>query len=88
LRQACRFIEPHLKEPDLSAHQICTALRISRATKYRMFEFYGGVASRIKERRLMRIHGLIALPSGSSWPLSSRIAKSQQSRFIFSRLMF
>jgi AraC-like DNA-binding protein len=62
LRQACRFIEMHLKEADLGTPQICAALKISRATLYRLFEAYGGVSNHIKERRLIRIHGVICAP--------------------------
>lgn len=60
LRQACRFIEMHLKDPDLSTAQVCVAIKVSRATLYRMFEPYGGFASHVKERRLIRIHSVIS----------------------------
>jgi AraC-like DNA-binding protein len=62
LRQACRYIELHLKDADLGTLPICAAMKISRATLYRLFESYGGVANHIKERRLIRIHGLLTAP--------------------------
>ena len=60
LRQACRYIEFHLSELELSAEQICKFFKVSRATLYRMFEPYGGVSHFIKERRLLRIHAVLA----------------------------
>jgi AraC-like DNA-binding protein len=60
LRQACRFIELHLEEPELSPDTLCKAFKISRATLYRLFEPFGGVLAHIKERRLMRIHRLLS----------------------------
>ena len=60
LRQACRYIELHLEEPGLEPLSICSALRISRASLYRLFEPYGGVAAHIIERRLHRIHEAIS----------------------------
>jgi AraC-like DNA-binding protein len=60
LRQACRFIELHLGEPGLSAVDICGAVKVSRASLYRMFEAYGGVSNHIRERRLARIHAVLA----------------------------
>lgn len=56
LRQMCQFVEMHLKEPDLSAAKICTFFKVSRASLYRLFDRYGGVAQYVKERRLLRIH--------------------------------
>ncbi len=64
LRQACRFIELHLTEPQLGPDMLCAALKISRASLFRMFESYGGVARHIKERRLIRIHGVLGAASG------------------------
>ena len=63
LRQACRFIELHLSEGDLDAERICSGLNVSRATLYRLFEPYGGVACHIRERRLVLIHDELARPS-------------------------
>jgi AraC-like DNA-binding protein len=59
LRQACRYIELHLNEPTLAAADVCTAMKVSRATLYRMFEPYGGVSAHIRERRLARIHEVL-----------------------------
>ena len=67
LRQACRFIEMHLAEPDLGVAHVCAALKISRASLYRLFEPYDGVSCHIRERRLARIHGLIAGPKQQSF---------------------
>ena len=60
LRQACRYIDFHLTELDLSAERLCGFFKVSRATLYRLFEPYGGVARYIKERRLLRVHALLA----------------------------
>jgi AraC-like DNA-binding protein len=64
LRQACRYIELHLKEPGLSATDLCAAMKVSRASLYRMFEAYGGVSNHIRERRLARIHAVLAQGRG------------------------
>jgi AraC-like DNA-binding protein len=60
LRQACRYIDFHLTEPTLCAERICGFFKISRASLYRMFEPYGGVDRYVKERRLLRIHAVLA----------------------------
>jgi AraC-like DNA-binding protein len=54
LRQACRYIDMHLDEEDLRIGAIGVAINVSRATLYRLFEPYGGVAHHVKERRLVR----------------------------------
>jgi AraC-like DNA-binding protein len=59
LRQACRYIDMHLDEEDLRIDAIGTAVNVSRATLYRLFEPYGGVAHHVKERRLVRSHAAI-----------------------------
>jgi AraC-like DNA-binding protein len=59
LRQACRYIELHLNEPTLAAADVCAAMKVSRATLYRVFEPYGGVSAHIRERRLARIHEVL-----------------------------
>jgi AraC-like DNA-binding protein len=56
LRQACRYIDLHLSEEDFAVEQLCTTFRLSRATLYRLFEPYGGVAHYVRERRLVRAH--------------------------------
>jgi AraC-like DNA-binding protein len=60
LRQACRYVDLHLTDAELSAEEICRFFKLSRATLYRLFEPYGGVARYIKERRLLRVHALLA----------------------------
>ena len=69
LRQACRYIDLHVKETELGAAQICAALKVSRATLYRVFEPYGGVANHVKERRLVELHAAICAP-GRPRPLA------------------
>ena len=60
LRQACRYIELHLTDAELDATSLGAFLQVSRATLYRLFEPLGGVASHIRERRMVRIHALLA----------------------------
>ena len=60
MRQACRLIDERLCDAELTIEQIAGALRISRATLYRLFEEGGGVARHIKERRLERIHAILS----------------------------
>jgi transcriptional regulator GlxA family with amidase domain len=64
LRQACRHVEQHLDDPELSAAWLCARLRVSRATLYRLFEPLGGVASHVRERRLARIHAQLVQSPG------------------------
>ena len=73
LRQAYEYIEQRLVDPELDAQRICMALRISRATLYRLFEASGGVSSYIRERRLLRIQD--AIRGGRGDPLA-RIAQA------------
>jgi AraC-like DNA-binding protein len=49
-----RFIDERLSDPDLTPQRLCDALRISRASLYRMFSEEGGVHSYITSRRLER----------------------------------
>ena len=60
LRQACRYVELHLDEPDLNADRVAAFLRISRASVYRLFEPLGGVSAHVRERRLQRLHEVLA----------------------------
>jgi AraC-like DNA-binding protein len=60
LRQAQRCIDTRLGDPELSVEALCGALKISRATLYRMFEAEGGVAQYVRLRRLQRAHTLLA----------------------------
>jgi AraC-like DNA-binding protein len=64
MRQVCRYIEMHLKDPEFSPQQISDALKLSRATLYRMFEPLGGVAAYTKERRLTHIHEQLCSAEG------------------------
>lgn len=56
----CHFIEGQLTRPDLSMEQICKEFHLSRSTLYRLFQHLGGVASYLKERRLIHIHRLLS----------------------------
>lgn len=60
LRRARQFIEMQLADEDLGVDAICTHLRVSRSTLYRVFASLGGVADYIKERRLARVHGILS----------------------------
>lgn len=60
LRQIRQFMEAHLTEQDMGAARICAHFRISRSTLYRLFEVEGGVLSYLQDRRLVRIHALLA----------------------------
>ncbi|MDM0115431.1 helix-turn-helix domain-containing protein [Variovorax sp. J22R133] len=60
LRQACRYIDLHLSEPDLSAEALSIFFKVSRSTLYRLFEPLGGVSHYLKERRLARIHAVLS----------------------------
>ncbi|MGJ7506085.1 helix-turn-helix domain-containing protein [Variovorax sp. GT1P44] len=64
LRRARRCIEEQLADSDLGAQHLCTTLRVSRSTLYRLFEPLGGVAQYIKERRLARVHQILSQASG------------------------
>ena len=72
LRQACRYVELHLGEQDLNADRVAGFLRISRASVYRLFEPLGGVSAYVKERRLDRVHALLA--SSTTTPYLTRLA--------------
>lgn len=63
LRQMCRYVDLHLTEPGLCADAIAAFFSVSRSRLYRLFEPLGGVANFIKERRLARVHALLAEPS-------------------------
>ncbi len=60
LRRARRHIEDHLADTELAAAHLCKLLRVSRSTLYRLFEPLGGVSQYIKERRLARVHQILA----------------------------
>lgn len=59
-RQIRAFIDHRLAEPDLGPEKLCRQFNLSRATLYRLFEPVGGVARYIRERRLLRVHHVLA----------------------------
>ncbi|WP_213958714.1 helix-turn-helix domain-containing protein [Variovorax sp. dw_954] len=67
MRQIRQYMEDHLGEEDLGADSICGHFRISRSTLYRLFEAEGGVLNYLQDRRLVRIHGLLASPTQRSY---------------------
>ncbi|MET0541666.1 MAG: helix-turn-helix domain-containing protein [Variovorax sp.] len=67
MRQIRQYMEDHLSEEDLGADSICAHFRISRSTLYRLFEAEGGVLNYLQDRRLVRIHGLLASPTQRSY---------------------
>ena len=69
-----KYIESHLQDPALNPDAICAALRISRSRLYALFERFNGVSSYIQDRRLARIHAILA--DGNDSRLISTIAQS------------
>lgn len=67
------IIDDHLKEAVLNPAWIAAQLGVSRATLYRTFAPYGGVARFIDERRLQRAWLLVSSPAG---PPIAEVAKS------------
>ncbi len=67
LRQVRKYMDDHLTEEDLGVDSICAHFRISRSTLYRLFEAEGGVLNYLQDRRLVRIHGLLASPMQRSY---------------------
>ena len=61
LRQALRLVDERILDHGLNAAELAAALRISRATLYRLFEPQGGVARCIKVRRLTRIRDFLSV---------------------------
>lgn len=59
-----QFIEAELASETLGVDTISARFGISRATLYRLFELDGGVASYIRERRLLRAMRLLTAPGG------------------------
>jgi AraC-like DNA-binding protein len=54
LLRICHFIEGQLSQPELSPDHIARACAVSRATLYRLFEPFGGVAAYVRRQRLLR----------------------------------
>ncbi|MFT4434181.1 helix-turn-helix domain-containing protein [Caballeronia sp. 15715] len=50
--QAMSYIERNLLDPDLGPAALCRALKVSRTALYELFTEDGGVAKRVKDRRL------------------------------------
>ncbi|WP_179106941.1 helix-turn-helix domain-containing protein [Variovorax sp. KK3] len=61
-RRIGRYIDANVQDPELSAQHICAKFALSRSTLYRLLEPMGGVTSYIRERRLARIHAVLAKP--------------------------
>lgn len=61
-RRVCRYIDAQVSMPDLSAQHLCAHFGMSRSALYRLMEPMGGVALYIRERRLARIHAMLARP--------------------------
>lgn len=63
-RRARRLIDAHMHLPDWDAEALRLALGMSRASLYRVFARFGGVAAHIRQRRLARAHALLAAAEG------------------------
>jgi len=59
-----QHINQYFESPELSPEQICKVVGISRSSLYRLFEKDGGVASYIRQRRLLAIRSALASPIG------------------------
>jgi AraC-like DNA-binding protein len=57
-----RHVEQHLAAPGLTPEAICGAFGMSRATLYRLFEPYGGIAAYIRGRRLAHAYAELLRP--------------------------
>lgn len=62
LARAKRHVEMHLHQPWLDAEEIRVAAGISRASLYRLFKPYGGIACYLLARRLARCRDAIEAP--------------------------
>jgi AraC-like DNA-binding protein len=60
---ARRFIDGNLADDRLGPDTVASALNISRATIYRVFEHEGGVARHIQTRRLSKLRSTLANPA-------------------------
>jgi AraC-like DNA-binding protein len=61
-RRVRKFIEANLVREDLTVDLLCKTFQVSRSTLFRVFENAGGIANYIRERRLVRVHALLAAP--------------------------
>jgi AraC-like DNA-binding protein len=59
---ARRYIEQHLRDPDLTPESIQTKLAVSRRQLYKIFERQGGPAHYVRSRRLEACHEEISDP--------------------------
>lgn len=60
----CQFIEQELAQETLGVDALIAQFGLSRATLYRLFDADGGVASYIRERRLLRAMKLLGASGG------------------------
>jgi len=74
LRRARRHIDGNLADEELGATQLCSHLRVSRSTLYRVFEPVGGVSQFIRERRLSKVHEILS--RGGERTQISRLAEA------------
>lgn len=58
-----RFIDQSLEDPELSIESIAKRFGLSRASLYRLFDSFGGIAEYIRRKRLHRAFFLITDPS-------------------------
>ena len=58
-----RYIDQNLESPELSVESICAAFRMSRSHLYEAFEFLGGVAHYLQERRLAEAYAELRDPA-------------------------
>jgi AraC-like DNA-binding protein len=94
LRRARQQVETHLTSESFGAQDLCAQLRISRSTLYRLFETLGGVANYIKERRLARVHEILAsseerqnisrLAEGHGFKTAAHFSKAFREQFGYS----
>lgn len=87
-----RYIDANLAEPDLTIDRIVHEFHVSRATLTRMFGSLGGVASYIRERRMLRCFAQITSPAHAhrsiaelaySWGFGNEAAFSRAFRRMF-----
>lgn len=57
-----RYVERHLRSPDLTPEAICRAVGLSRSALYRLFAEDGGIATYIRSRRLQAARDALAKP--------------------------
>lgn len=82
-----QFIENNIQRPDLGIELLCARFRLSRTPLYRLFEGDGGIASYIRNRRLVRGMRILAGMEGGPRQRVSSVAYAcgYQSEKMFSR---